>query len=211
MIAQRHDLVFIDSQSRFSIQSLHYDNDVIHKHVVDWLKNGLPCVYARQTSDETVNLGLPLFFDNKKYRVSLTIDKVDVVRQQSLPKLVDMEDFFIRCYGVRGLHKLPEDIAVYGSFLYHYLSDQRVVDEASDLDLLINYSPQYSIAILKELICLLNSTFNRAIDGELRFKKIGDIAIKELLNLSANKLLCKTRDKVHLISRDELYASYPLL
>lgn len=211
MILRRHDLMFIDSQACFTIQSIHYDNDAIQKHVTEWLKKGFPCIYARQFSDEVLNLGLPLLFDDKKHRVNLSVDKAAVLRQMPLPKLFEMYAFFHDCYGIKELMELPDNIAVYGSFLSHYLSGQEFVNETSDLDLLIDYSPDYSLDALHELIYLLNTKFNRVIDGEIRFNNLGDISIKELLNLSAKTLLCKTRNKVELLSRAELYARYPLL
>lgn len=211
MISQRHDLVFIDSQACFSIESIHYDKDAIQKHVIDWLKNGLPCIYARQSSDETLNLGLPLLFDGKKHRVNLSVDKVAVLQRTALPKLIEMHEFFLGCYGIKELSGLPDNIAVYGSFLSHYISGQAFVNETSDLDLLIYYTNNYSLSALQDLIYLLNTKFNRVIDGEVRFNNLGDLSIKELLNLSVKTLLCKTRNRVELLSRAELYARYPLL
>jgi phosphoribosyl-dephospho-CoA transferase len=211
MNPQRHDLVFIDSQAHFSIQSAHYDSNAIRAHVTEWLKNGLPCIYARQFSHDTLNLGLPLFFDNKKHRVSLSVDKAVVIKQMPLPQLAEMQDFFLNSYGVKLLSDLPINIAVYGSFLFHYLSHQKYVEETSDLDLLINYSVDCSLDALSKLIKRLNNQFNRVIDGEIRFTKLGDISIKELFDLSAKTLLCKKTNTVELLSRAELYARYPLL
>lgn len=118
-------------------------------------------------------------------------------------------------YGINGLNRIIElypisDIAVYGSFLFHYLSGYSFVDHDSDLDLLINYCG-HSLADLYESVSVLTKKFNRTIDGEVRFPDFGDIPIKELLDLSAKKLLCKSKDKVTLLSRTELYEYYPLL
>ncbi|MGL5741443.1 MAG: phosphoribosyl-dephospho-CoA transferase MdcG domain-containing protein [Legionella sp.] len=102
------------------------------------------------------------------------------------------------------------DIAVYGSFLFHYLSGDSFVNETSDLDLLIHYQG-YSLKDLGQLVSAFTKQFNRTIDGEVRFHLFGYIPIKELLNCSARKLLCKSKDCVALLSRTELYEHYPLL
>lgn len=216
MNAQRHDLIYLERHVPFSISSLHADKPVIEHQVGAWLAQGLPCIYAKQVGDEdTVNLGLPLFFAEKKHRVALCVKPSAVVKQQPLPRLIAMQDYFRDYYGVNDIKALlnrisAADIAVYGSFLVHYLSGQPCVNEASDLDLLINYQG-WSLATLHELVSALGQKLQRTIDGEIRFLQVGDIAIKELLNLSAATLLCKNRERVALISRMELYAHYPLL
>ncbi|EHL32245.1 malonate decarboxylase holo-[acyl-carrier-protein] synthase [Legionella drancourtii] len=216
MSAQRHDLIYLEHQVPFSISTLHADKHMIEQQVVAWLAQGLPCIYAKQARDDaTLNLGLPLFFAEKKHRVGLRVKPSAVVKQQSLPQLIEMQDYFRRCHGLSDilatLNSISgSDIAVYGSFLFHYLSGQPSVNQASDLDLLINYQG-WSLATLHELISVLSRKLQRTIDGEIRFQQVGDIPIKELLNLSATEFLCKNHDGVALIPRMKLYEHYPLL
>lgn len=210
MIPQRHDLVFIAPSTRFSIHSLHHDSNTIQKEVVAWLKKGFPCIYTRQSSDDAISLGVSLFFNNKKYRVGLSVDKSAVLRRRPLPTLVEMQEFFFHYYGIEGLDTLSTGVAVYGSFLFQYLSKDLFVNKASDLDVLIPYS-NFSLMILDKLISNLSKKFNRTIDGEIRFATLGDISINELLNVSAETILCKTRNNVEMISRAKLHEIYPLL
>ncbi|MBI2785349.1 MAG: malonate decarboxylase holo-[acyl-carrier-protein] synthase [Legionella longbeachae] len=214
MNPQRHHLIYLYPDADFSINSLHADKVAIEKQVLGWLLQGLPCIYAKQSYGNTINLGLPLLHNNKKHRVALQVAPSAVQQQQVLPQLKQMQDFFLCCYGIEELDVFLDlqhvsDIAVYGSFLFHYLSGQPFVNENSDLDLLINYQ-RYSLTDLQEFIALLAKKMNRTIDGEIRFPKFGDVSIKELLDLSAKKLLCKSKDKPALLSRTELYEYYPL-
>ncbi|PWY55176.1 ACP synthase [Legionella qingyii] len=216
MSPQRHHLIYLQSDADFAIASLHEDKQMIEEQVTLWLAKGLPCIYAKQlVSQETISLGLTLLFSNKKHRVGIRVAPSLVQKQKPLPQLIEMQDFFSRYYGVKELNHLLElylisDIAVYGSFLFHYLSGDSFVESDSDVDLLLNYQG-YSLIILREFVDALTKKFNRTIDGEVRFPGFGDIPLKELLNLAAKKLLCKSQDKVTLLSRVELYEHYPLL
>lgn len=217
MIAERHHLIYLNRQAEFSIASMHADKKAIEQQIKAWLAKGLPCIYARQLTQSLpahVNLGLPLLYDNIKHRVSLRVMPSSVQKQQLLPQLMEMPNFFAHNFRIE-LAKIAvlehiSDIAVYGSFLFHYLSGQNYVNEVSDLDLLFNYQG-YSLAFLDELIKVLTKEFKRTIDGEVRFPLLGDVPLKELLDLSAKKLLCKRRDNVVLVSRTDLYEHYPLL
>lgn len=216
MSPQRHHLIYLQPHADFAVASVHENKTMIEEQVTLWLAKGLPCIYAKQlASRETISLGLTLLFANKKHRVGLRVAPSLVQKQKSLPQLIEMHDFFSRYYGIKELNCILElysisDIAVYGSFLFHYLSGNSFVDSDSDLDLLFNYQG-FSLVGLGELVGALTKKFNRTIDGEVRFPGFGDIPIKELLNLSAKKLLCKSQDKVTLLSRIELYEHYPLL
>ncbi|AWN75096.1 phosphoribosyl-dephospho-CoA transferase MdcG domain-containing protein [Legionella anisa] len=216
MSLQRHHLIYLQPDADFAVASIHEDKKMIEEHVSLWLAKGLPCIYAKQGGhQETMNLGLTLLYANKKHRVGLRVAPSCVQNQKLLPQLIEMQDFFSCNYGINGLNRIIElypisDIAVYGSFLFHYLSGYSFVDHDSDLDLLINYCG-HSLADLYESVSVLTKKFNRTIDGEVRFPDFGDIPIKELLDLSAKKLLCKSKDKVTLLSRTELYEYYPLL
>lgn len=216
MSLQRHHLIYLQADADFAVTSIHENKKMIEKQVSLWLEKGLPCIYAKQLMhQETINLGLTLLHAGNKHRVGLQVVPSFVQKQKSLPQLLEMQDFFSSYYGIKKLDTfiklLPiSDIAVYGSFLFHYVSGYSFVDHTSDLDLLISYQ-NYSLVDLSESITALTKKLNRIIDGEVRFPCLGDIPIKELLHLSAKKLLCKSRDKVTLLSRAELYEHYPLL
>ncbi|MCE0724587.1 MULTISPECIES: phosphoribosyl-dephospho-CoA transferase MdcG domain-containing protein [Legionella] len=216
MSLQRHHLIYLQPDADFAVASIHEDKKMIEEHVSLWLAQGLPCIYAKQLAhQDTINLGLTLLHAKKKHRVSIQSAPSLVQKQKPLPQLLEMQDFFSSYYGIKKLDTLIKslpisDIAVYGSFLFHYVSGYSFVDRASDLDLLISYQ-DCSLIDLRESIAALTKKFNRIIDGEVRFSCLGDIPIKELLLLSAKKLLCKSRDKVTLLSRAELYEHYPLL
>jgi phosphoribosyl-dephospho-CoA transferase len=217
MTAERHHLIYLNPQAELSIASMHANKKVIEQQVKAWLVKGLPCIYTKQLTPSVpahVHLGLPLLYDNKKHRVSLRVMLSAVQKHQQLPQLMEMQDFFAHYYRIElsniVLLESISDLAVYGSFLFHYLSGQNYVNEVSDLDLLFNYQG-YSLAFLDELTQVLTKEFKRTIDGEIRFPLFGDIPLKELLNLSAKKLLCKRKDHVTLVPRTELYEHYPLL
>lgn len=224
MILQRHQLVFIEESANFSIQSCHQDLKLAASLVTSWLKRGLPLVYVRQESlKNTIRLGLPLLWEKQKYHIALQVDKSHIREYQNLPQLTQLQDFFLQSYGIENLHLMLEPLAnrypefsefnglfIYGSFLFHYLSGEPFVNNDSDLDILIHY-PQCSINALEELLSILTKKFRRDIDGEVRFDGLGDIAIKELLDTSALKLLCKKQDSVLLITRRELYEHQPTL
>ncbi|CDZ77528.1 phosphoribosyl-dephospho-CoA transferase [Legionella massiliensis] len=224
---QRHDLVFADPNSEFRIHSCQTNQAQLYEQVRAWFARGLPCIYARQSglNNGDLNLGLPLIAAGQKQRIGLQLREDAVLRYQSLPKLNEMESFDFSLLPSNG-EKVPEgrmrgvgskffpdichSISVYGSFLFHYLSGQPYVNEASDLDLLIEYS-DYSLAELNELVAKLAKVFNRTIDGEIRFAGLGDVAVQELVDLSARQILLKTRDSVELIARTVLYERYPSL
>ncbi|MCW8400068.1 malonate decarboxylase holo-[acyl-carrier-protein] synthase [Legionella sp. PATHC038] len=216
MNAQRHHLIYLKPHADFVIRSCHEDQKMIAEKTALWLAQGLPCIYAKQfAGQETINLGLTLLHDNQKHRIGLQVAPSFVQTQKPLPQLIEMHEFFSRYYQITDLQRITNlypvsDIAVYGSFLFHYLSGYSFVNQTSDLDLLIYYQG-YSWSDLHETIQALTKKFKRTIDGEVRFPLFGDIPIKELLDLSAKKLLCKSKDQVALLSRTELYEYYTML
>ncbi|WP_174714464.1 malonate decarboxylase holo-[acyl-carrier-protein] synthase [Legionella sainthelensi] len=216
MILQRHHLIYLEPGTDFFLVSCHEKKGLIKEQVSNWLALGLPCIYAKQLpDDEFINLGLPLWYANKRHRVGLRVIPSAVQKTNSPPQLLEMQDFFLRYYGIEDLNRVIgshriSDVAVYGSFLSQYLSGYDFVTESSDLDLLINYH-EFSLNHLQDFVDDLTQKFKRIIDGEIRFQGLGDISIKELLNTTTKKVLCKTKDKVILLSRTELYEHYSLL
>ncbi|QEY52377.1 malonate decarboxylase holo-[acyl-carrier-protein] synthase [Legionella longbeachae] len=213
---QRHHLIYLQPGTEFFLVSSHEENRLIKEHASAWFAKGLPCIYAKQLpNDKFINLGLSLWYANKKHRVGVRVNPSAVQKNNPPPQLLAMQDFFFRYYAIDNLNSVIElygitDVAVYGSFLSQYLSGYDFVTENSDLDLLINYH-EYSLNHLQDFVDALTQKFKRVIDGEIRFQGLGDISIKELLNTSTKKLLCKSKDKVVLLSRTELYEHYFLL
>ena len=219
MMSQRHQLIFPQPQASFFIHSMHENNIELMHHITEWFNRGLPAVYARQLEQESahLNLGLPVLLANKKYRVGLVLPKCSVQRTEQLPKLVDVADLLARKAGKQSalLFSTQERVtfkcvSVFGSFLFEYLTGQPFVREDSDLDVLIDYKQQ-SLTELRCLLVTLETKLSRAIDGELRFRNLGDVALKELVDTSSNQLLFKNSHEAGLISRHDLYAQYPNL
>ncbi|KTC90680.1 phosphoribosyl-dephospho-CoA transferase MdcG domain-containing protein [Fluoribacter dumoffii] len=214
MNPQRHHLIYLNPDAEITINSCHADQRLIKNEVLYWLNKGLPCIYATQIPlQKKLNLGLTLLLQNKKQRVGLQVDPLFVQKQTPPPQLHRMQDFFSCHYGINDLKSfMPPvaNIAVYGSFLFHFLSGCSFVTPDSDLDLLIHYQGQ-SWVDLHNTIDELTHKFNRPIDGEVRFSLFGDIPIKELLDVAAEKVLCKSKEKVELLAKAELYEHYPLL
>lgn len=216
MNLQRHELVYVAEDSPFCVYSMHFNRDIISEQVRNWLAQKLPCVFARQLANREgeINLGLPLFNGGKKQRVGLKIKQSAVLKYQSLPSLCEMQDFFVEFHEIELNSEILNfdlhSIKVYGSFLFQYLSGEPYVDLHSDLDLLIDY-PGCSLHDLNELFTVFTKKFKRCIDGELRLSDLGDLAIKELFNRSAEKILLKNKDRIELISRAILYERYPSL
>lgn len=217
-MSQRHELIFVDSLVNFTIDATHLDLDFINKNVVAWFQKGLPAVVARMTREDkgVMRLGLPILVDDIRYRVGLSVPQSAIIKRQPLPKMEALKRFFTTLPGLT--HLKPSDavfthcadVSVYGSFLFQYLSQQSYVHDGSDLDILIDYKG-CCLSELQALMNCLHRAFNRTIDGEIRFKNIGDISIRELLESSSDTLLCKCIDKVYLLSRETLYAVYPTL
>ena len=221
-MSERHQLIYLRCHEDLVIHSCHADRGSLHLPIRAWLGKGLPCIYARQEIKEgsRINLGLPLLIANKKHALGFSVDKGALLKEQSLPHLISMLDFFRDSYQINNiLDRLTSSvprfanfdfISVYGSFLFAYLSGQDFVRKQSDLDLLIEY-PNCSLAQLNELIHCIHKIFGRTIDGEVRFQQLGDFSLKELVDVSAKTLLVKKRDSIELLARSELYACYPAL
>jgi phosphoribosyl-dephospho-CoA transferase len=217
MKIQRHQLIFPEHQSPFTIHTCHGNNQAIMQYVAAWISKGLPCIYARQLcQDESMmNLGLPVVIGHTKHRVGLHINKNHITSQQALPKLVTMDQFFSKKIQRQSKQfftpqelKMFKSVFVYGSFLFEYLSEELFVSDTSDLDLLIEYE-HFSLGELNQMITTLKKLFDLPIDGEVRFKNLGDISFTELLSSPADNLLYKTPYKIGLLSRDALFHEYP--
>jgi phosphoribosyl-dephospho-CoA transferase len=219
MMSQRHQLIFLARDASFVIHSIHEEKQAMTHYVKQWIEQGLPCISARQLSKEQdrLHLGLPVLLANKKHRVGLSLNKNEVHSTQELPRLVGMASYFSQKVEKQPSNLFSQQdvadfhsISVYGSFLLEYLSGLPFVNEHSDLDLLIDYK-NHSLDKLKQVLAKLKKKFNRAIDGEVRFRNLGDIAVNELVKPSADHLLFKNMTEIGLVSRHELYKQYPSL
>lgn len=213
----RHHLVFVTPNSPFRVDSCHQNNQELVHCVMGWINKGLPCIFARQLikDDLTLTLGLPIILNNNKYRVRIFLNKNVIQKQEQLPKLIDMAHFLAPKFCDNRIpfftrEELTEfqSISVYGSYLFEYLSNKPFVNHNSDLDLLIEYD-HFSLSELNNRIIKLKKMFRITIDGEVRFNNLGDIAIKELTNASANQLMFKNTHDIGLITRHDLYEQYP--
>lgn len=216
MNAQRHHLIYLKPNATFRFASYQGNRILIEEQIKSWLTLERPLIYTKQLVDQaSIHLGLTLLHHNKKHRIGLQVELQCVKKTQPLPQLIKLHEFFLLKYGIEGLESILrlspiQNIGVYGSFLFHYLSNLPFVTAQSDLDILIQYE-QFSLDDLHQLMALLAHKFCRNMDGEVRFPLFGDISIKELIDVSAKKLICKSRDNVFLLSRFELYECYPLL
>ncbi|KTD55339.1 malonate decarboxylase holo-[acyl-carrier-protein] synthase [Legionella quateirensis] len=216
---QRHQLIYVAPNSSFKINSSYGPNQEIVDCISEWLNNGLPCIYARQLVHDELGLhvGLPILLNNKKYRISMTLNKKELIKVQDLPKLAEMSDYWSQKLGQHSKNGYSQQdlsdfqsISVYGSHLFEYLSNQPFVNDHSDLDLLIDYD-NCSLSELGRRVTSLKRIFGVRIDGEVRFHDLGDIALYELMNSSTNQFLFKNSKDIGLITRHELYEQYPSL
>lgn len=212
---QRHQLIYLKKEASFEVLDEYYVSQELHDHnfivqyVFHWINQGLPCVYTRQpmnANNTDIYLGLCILLNDKKHRVTLRTKKNAIERDMPLPTLQQI---------VPSIDNNGMDLSfvhVYGSFLFQYLSHQSFIQKNSDVDILVKYSEALSLQSLAEIIKKLGDQFNRGIDGEIRFNThtIMDIAFKELLS-GAETLLVKTSTDVYLLSRKELYDTYPAL
>src|ERR1041384_6711540 len=113
-MSQRHQLIYLDNSMDFSIMSCHAEKKILEQQVFAWLAKGLPCVYARQSSNQDmIQLGLSILYANEKHRVGLCVTSSCIKKQSPLPPLTEMERFFWHDYGIRMQNEFP-NIAVYG-------------------------------------------------------------------------------------------------
>lgn len=212
---QRHQLIYLKKEAQFEVLTEHHVSQELHDYTVivqsifDWINKELPCVYVRQpmnANNTDIYLGLCILLNDKKHRVALRTKKNSIERETPLPTLQQI----VPLIDNNGMDF--SFIHVYGSFLFQYLSHQSFVKKNSDVDLLVKYSETLSLQSLAEIIKKLGDQFNRGIDGEIRFNThtTMDIAFKELLS-NAETLLVKTSTDVYLLSRKELYDTYPTL
>lgn len=201
----RHQLIYLKKNASFKITSSH--NTIIKTYIQDWIAKGLPFIYTRQTLDNnSINIALTVLINDDKCRVSLRISKNAIKQEESLPNINKLFPSLVQPVGVYN------QIHVYGSFLFQYLTNQPFVTQDSDLDILFVYKNN-SLLEIKALLDTLSWTSKKSIDGEVRFygeTEVMDVSIKELL-MDSETLLVKTIKDTYLLPREALYETYPLL
>jgi phosphoribosyl-dephospho-CoA transferase len=198
----RHTLVFLKAGAL----PLHCDcqeNPLFLK----WVEHKWPFVCTRQPQDqepELLQLGLPYFdpVQKNKQRYAYCISKKDIQKISPLPLLREVFPTQL----LRGC-----TAHVYGSYCWEYVTKHPYVTDGSDLDLLIHYENQ-SLESLLALVEHIEKSINmRNIDGEIRFKELGDCSLQELFQTWSKAVLFKTIDRVFLVDRAFIYEKYPTL
>jgi len=208
MIEYRHDLCYINPDIPINFISTPKPSNI--DFFKEWLANRRPLMVTRQQDnlpDNLMRLGLSYFDINTrhKHRLSFLIDKKYIINCTPLPKI---ETIFP---DILGFHNLRIDIGVYGSYCWEFLSLETQTTPSSDIDLLLNYNDQ-SIFTLSKIVAKLQGMLgNKKIDGEVRFKKLGDFALDELVNQQSPTLVLKNINEVKLIERQALYEIFPSL
>lgn len=215
----RHDLIFLKQNSTFTITG---KNKIeINEYIREWINKKLPFIYTRQPLNnpllKLVYLGLTAFINKQKYRVSLIVEEKYIESRECLP-LINFQWPIIKKEKdmdvLNHLNWQSYQIHIYGSFFLQYLlPKESLVNENSDLDILLIYK-NHSLREIKLIIEVLNQKTKKTVDGEVRFgndsETVKDISIKELFTNSST-LLVKTTQDIYLLSRETLYAAYPSL
>lgn len=206
----RHQLIYLKRNTAVDILTQHENIPEIKKYIYDWIVQELPFIFTSQINNKNnqcFHLGLSVLCNEKKYRVALQVNNDNIKKEKSLPKMAEI--FSLNNFSDSNIW---ENFHIYGSFLFQYLSNRHFVKESSDLDILIEYNNE-SLLEIKKTLNILQNIIKHSIDGEIRFKNNNqavDIAIQELLSSSTN-LLAKTISAPFLLSRRELYETYPAL
>lgn len=209
----RHQLVYLKKQAEFTFMSTVEGRLDLSHAIDDWFSRGLPCIVASQYDVKYphIKLGILIKLNNISHRITLLVDQKYVEKTDNLPiihTVLNALSYDVNKNNVLNFNDC-EHVAVYGSFLWQYLTNYSYINQDSDIDILIFYK-SLSINQLNHKIIQLNKVLARQVDGEVRFKELGDIAISELCS-NSSKLLVKQTQAAMLIERKKLYAYYPSL
>jgi phosphoribosyl-dephospho-CoA transferase len=203
MIYARHSLLILKEHAR----PLPYTCEEENEFFINWVMRKHPLICTRQSKrndSKTLQVGIPSYDKEKgrKFRYTYLIQKTDVLKIAELPLLSK----------VFSHHPLDfaNDVKIYGSYCWKYLTNLNYVHSDSDLDILIRYANQ-SIQKLALLMIQLKKQLMVTLDGEIRFEGIGDCAISELLDTQSKLILFKKIDDLFLMDRLHLYEKYPSL
>jgi phosphoribosyl-dephospho-CoA transferase len=201
---QRHSLCHLKKQS----EPLRAQAPQDFAFFRQWINNEFPLVFTRQPDDlqdDQCQLAIPFInpMTLKKERFSFIVNTTDVEQVSDLPDLSEIHQQW---------QNKDCSIKVFGSYCWQYLTRMPYVQNSSDLDLLITYTNMSlnQLAALHESLQLTLET--PQIDCELRFSKLGDCALSELLEPSqGKKILFKSATEVVLLQRERVYENYPTL
>jgi phosphoribosyl-dephospho-CoA transferase len=199
----RHQLIYLHPDTTPEIVSPSSYSKAFFFLILDWIKQGLPCVFTQQPQMKeayNVYLGVLILYDNVKYRASLCVHVRDIVEHKPLPELTLLYPELL----------LEKSMQFYGSYLFQFLSKKEYVHAKSDVDILVEYDNE-SLSFLKQNIMVLQQHVPYSVDGEIRFFGVGDVGIWELLNAKNPHVLVKTVQGPYLLERKKLHDMYPAL
>jgi phosphoribosyl-dephospho-CoA transferase len=173
-----------------------------------WVMRKHPLICTRQpkrNDSKTLQVGIPSYDkeNEKKCRYTYVIQKSDVLKIAELPLLS-------KVFSNHSLD-IADDVKIYGSYCWEYLTNLNYVHSDSDLDILIRYANQSIHRLALLMIQLKEQLMVTKVDGEIRFEGIGDCAISELLDTKSKSILFKMIDDLFLMDRFHLYEKYPSL
>jgi phosphoribosyl-dephospho-CoA transferase len=198
MSLQRHDLVWLDSEFRYSPE------------LKEWVMQKLPCVVTRQTNSSTdyLNIAWCNGSDKKISRHSCLIPIKSVISQSTPLSLVNIVPCFIAKSSsltkiIRKLELLNLKPCIYGSFSWQILTKKNYTHADSDLDILLHVSMHHQLTQIVPLLNTLAVASGRRIDGELIFPDGYAVAWREWFS-DSDKILCKGFRGVKFIHRNAL-------
>ncbi|GAO34759.1 phosphoribosyl-dephospho-CoA transferase [Sulfuricella sp. T08] len=216
----RHDLVWLDpgiDAGRFVAAAEHVDC------ARNWVKQGRPLVVARQPEPvagqtDPLILGFTLYSAPARKRITLRASRAAIIRHSRPLLLLDTIDHAPRSWrtGIYSLHALCAKAGavprVYGSLSSQAFTGAKFLDEASDLDLLLECNETTQLhALLAALEAFPVQT--PRIDGEILAPTGWAVAWRELAGAiraeTPRQVLAKSDCETRLISVDQLF-THPL-
>lgn len=214
---RRHDLVWLDpgiDAGRFVAAAEHAD------HARDWVNQGRPLVVARQAEqtpekNKLLDLGFTLPSAPARRRIALRAHRAAIIRHSRPLPLVEAIGH-APCGWRAGMFSLQALCAetgavprVYGSLSSQTFTGASYLDEASDLDVLLecNEATQHM-----ELLAALEAFPQRSprIDGEILAPTGWAVAWRELAEAvradTPRQVLAKSDCETRLIAVDQLFA-----
>jgi phosphoribosyl-dephospho-CoA transferase len=209
---RRHDLVWLATDidaGRFAADAGHAN------HARNWVERGWPLVVARQPeSGDQISLGFTLPSTPTRQRIALRVPRTAIIRHSRPLPLMDTVDhaphnwraamFSLQALCTRN-GVVPR---VYGSLSSQALTGASYLDEASDLDLLLECS---AATRLDELLAALEAFPLRSprIDGEILAPSGWAVAWRELAEVlgadEPRKVLAKSDREARLIPVEQLF------
>ena len=214
---RRHDLVWLDpavDAGRLAAAAEHVDC------ARNWVKQGRPLVVARQSEPMPeqgglLALGFTAHSTPTRKRITLRVPRAAIIRHSRPLLLLDAIEHAPRSWrpGIYSLHALCAKAGavprVYGSLSAQAFTGARFLDEASDLDLLLECSEATQVhALLAALETFPVQT--PRIDGEILAPTGWAIAWRELAGAiragTPKEVLAKSDSETRLIAVDQLFA-----